>query len=580
MSIPWNKVTWYSKLGAVLVVIIAVALGFYFWNEYQKVQVLENSIPAIESSRNSQKDRSVELTSEVLERDNVNTALQSFAKQETYLELEGLGENEILLDAVSFNHKNLDDRIAESQRVFDEQFHEGAGDSIDARAILYAYTKLCLADSIVNNDLKNTLDRCEIDDIYPTDTEWYDYKANDLTASAQVVPYFLVGVAYYEENDIERARYYFDQILQHEKAMTDQYGVEALQIAGLAHEQILDAVNGFLVQDVSDWQTYRNEEFGYEVQYPENLQVSMGSAEGKRFIAKGDVNVALPESYLVVIDYEKSNIDSNQDGLSFEQWMNKTFIGRSAPRGSGQRAILAGREAYRTEGQSGESSFIDVYVMNDNLKIFSLSANAETKDELEIFDQILSTFRFVDLFETGEELSKIIDAFVEKESGEVLYLAEQIPESKYFPGKLVRIFTDFNSDGHQDIALSLSATWGNAGGGWDIYLNNDDNTYTFFENFFFSPSAISIEREAVGISRIFTYHHISVNEGSLSEFFLSRDNGIQGISGKVLFGDLQKDVDEYDSIFRGLGEYPTEEYCDLLEYIGSDGNCTWSEDYY
>lgn len=44
MNIEWDRVTRYSKLRAVLVIII-IALGFYLWNEYQDIQSL-TQLPA------------------------------------------------------------------------------------------------------------------------------------------------------------------------------------------------------------------------------------------------------------------------------------------------------------------------------------------------------------------------------------------------------------------------------------------------------------------------------------------------------------------------------------------------------
>jgi len=43
MNIEWNKVTWYSKLGALIVLAITVALAFFLWNEYQEIQGIKNS---------------------------------------------------------------------------------------------------------------------------------------------------------------------------------------------------------------------------------------------------------------------------------------------------------------------------------------------------------------------------------------------------------------------------------------------------------------------------------------------------------------------------------------------------------
>ena len=50
MQIEWNKVTWYSKLGAVLVLIATIVLGFYLWNEYQEIQIL-NDAPLVDVSQ-------------------------------------------------------------------------------------------------------------------------------------------------------------------------------------------------------------------------------------------------------------------------------------------------------------------------------------------------------------------------------------------------------------------------------------------------------------------------------------------------------------------------------------------------
>ena len=41
MKIIWNKVTWYSKLLAVIVLAFAIWLGFYFKFEFKKVEEIE-----------------------------------------------------------------------------------------------------------------------------------------------------------------------------------------------------------------------------------------------------------------------------------------------------------------------------------------------------------------------------------------------------------------------------------------------------------------------------------------------------------------------------------------------------------
>jgi hypothetical protein len=47
MKIEWNKVTWYSKLVAVILAVIVLALGFVFGMLYQQTSDLTNqTVPA------------------------------------------------------------------------------------------------------------------------------------------------------------------------------------------------------------------------------------------------------------------------------------------------------------------------------------------------------------------------------------------------------------------------------------------------------------------------------------------------------------------------------------------------------
>ncbi|HTL39624.1 MAG TPA: hypothetical protein VL306_02320 [Methylomirabilota bacterium] len=37
MAIKWNKVTWYSKLAAVILFLVVLALGVYIGRQYQQI---------------------------------------------------------------------------------------------------------------------------------------------------------------------------------------------------------------------------------------------------------------------------------------------------------------------------------------------------------------------------------------------------------------------------------------------------------------------------------------------------------------------------------------------------------------
>ncbi len=51
MTIEWNKVTWYSKLAAVIVFLLVLVLGFYIGLQYEKLQITKN-YSQIEASEN------------------------------------------------------------------------------------------------------------------------------------------------------------------------------------------------------------------------------------------------------------------------------------------------------------------------------------------------------------------------------------------------------------------------------------------------------------------------------------------------------------------------------------------------
>ena len=64
---------------------------------------------------------------------------------------------------------------------------------------MIASTKACIAESIIYNDTKNTLQRCGVDD-KAIDNVWIDeenalYRADDIRAVSQILPYFLTAIS-------------------------------------------------------------------------------------------------------------------------------------------------------------------------------------------------------------------------------------------------------------------------------------------------------------------------------------------------------------------------------------------------
>src|SRR6266852_5380021 len=57
---------------------------------------------------------------------------------------------------------------------------------------------------------------------------------------------------------------------------------------------------------------------------------------------------------------------------------------------------------------------------------------------------------------------------------------------------LLRIRADFDGDGQQDLALSDSSTWGNAGGQWLLFRGQPDGAYVYWGTLFSAPGRAAL----------------------------------------------------------------------------------------
>lgn len=119
----------------------------------------------------------------------------------------------------------------EVQRLMKVENSKSFADAPEMRAGYENWIKLCVADSFINRDLKNTLKRCRIKDNYPNGGVWEksdrdDYLSapDDITSAAQVMPYMLTGYAYYKSGDINKTKYYWEQVIDHQRREEAQYG--------------------------------------------------------------------------------------------------------------------------------------------------------------------------------------------------------------------------------------------------------------------------------------------------------------------------------------------------------------------
>jgi hypothetical protein len=136
---------------------------------------------------------------------------------------------------------------------------------------------------------------------------------------------------------------------------------------------------------------------------------------------------------------------------------------------------------------------------------------------------------------------------------------------------LLRIRADFDNDGIQDLALSDSSTWGNAGGQWLLFRGQRDHRYLYWGTLFFSPGAAALHPVGRGTSEMALYVRTSVSQGALQVYAMT-GAGISRISEAPLDLERQGDRERYDALVRSEPRLPVE-YCKLLDYRRDAVHC-------
>ncbi|MCH7605159.1 hypothetical protein IID24_04205, partial [Patescibacteria group bacterium] len=135
--------------------------------------------------------------------------------------------------------------------------------------------------------------------------------------------------------------------------------------------------------NTSDWQTYRNEELGFEVKRPTEWIVE-------------NTNVVNPKSGS---SFEITK-NENSDNLSLDEWFRQATMisGRPTVKAAAERTIINGMPAYMLETELSPPNplFEVVAIANSQSNIFSIYAYYEVQEDIETLNQILSTFRFIE----------------------------------------------------------------------------------------------------------------------------------------------------------------------------------------
>ena len=148
--------------------------------------------------------------------------------------------------------------------------------------------------------------------------------------------------------------------------------------------------------DISDWKTYRNEEFGYEIKYPEDWNISVGKHEPRwheTVLGRVVISGGIEDPFYAPLSI---TIRSNGEKLSIEEWYRKNY-----PKGDSSR--LQEVKFDKTNGMRVLSLWdngLDGFYFSDEDKIYSVSIvdlqeNAE--NQIMMNEKLLSTFKFIEL---------------------------------------------------------------------------------------------------------------------------------------------------------------------------------------
>ncbi len=160
--------------------------------------------------------------------------------------------------------------------------------------------------------------------------------------------------------------------------------------------EIQEKMSEFMVGETADWQTYRNEEYGYEIEYPNNFYADeiLSNNDG------GTEN----RNYTILRTKENYDKYKGTNSEPFYLWITQDWMsapleghvrGQTVLKGN-VKFIKAIMDGGSTENGSGFTSF---YIANgDNIIQISTSYVSTLTDP--IFDQILSTFKFTEKSET------------------------------------------------------------------------------------------------------------------------------------------------------------------------------------
>ena len=163
----------------------------------------------------------------------------------------------------------------------------------------------------------------------------------------------------------------------------------------------------------------------------------------------------------------------------------------------------------------------------------------------------------------AERLANPTKAFVEGYDPSGNDFLANVPERTV----LLRVRADLDGDGREDLALSDSSTWGNAGGQWLLFRGQSDGTYVYWGTLFFAPASAALGTQG----ELTVYVRTSVSRGKLEMYRLTA-TGITKVSAMAVNLEEPRDRQHYETALKS-GNRLAVEFCKLMDYRSQPATC-------
>lgn len=235
-------VTPFSKYLALALFVALPFAGFWLGVEYEKKYYVPRLL--LVTQKDTAKKIVVEQPMVAVQDDAFQTKqiLDVYLSPYVYtgVEYSGLSVDEISdinkvlsIARLSASHTEEQKMFADStyQHLFVDTVLDRVEDAPSMRANNIIKQKLCVAMALILEEQRDVVSKCSPTDSFPEPVVWL---TDDITAEAQVSPYYVAGSYYFEDaEDGDRSEYYLLQVVRHHEAGVEQWGKDYFEnVAG------------------------------------------------------------------------------------------------------------------------------------------------------------------------------------------------------------------------------------------------------------------------------------------------------------------------------------------------------------